>query len=103
MSLPRRASWRYLQRHPWQMALAVLGVALGVAVVVAVDLANESARRGFELSVADLSGRATHQIFGGPAGLDERLYTGLRQKLGDYPSAPVVEPAASLPGSNPFA
>lgn len=98
MSLLRRASWRYLQRHPWQMTLAVLGVALGVAVVVAVDLANESARRGFELSVADVSGRTTHQIFGGPAGLDERLYTELRQKLADYPSAPVVEAYGTVAG-----
>ena len=98
MSLLQRASLRYLLHHPWQMALAILGVALGVAVVVAVDLANESARRGFELSVADLSGRTTHQIFGGPAGLDERLYPELRQQFGAYPSAPMIDTYASIAG-----
>jgi hypothetical protein len=47
-----RASRRYLTRHPWQTWLSIVGIALGVAVVIAVDLANESARRGFRLSVS---------------------------------------------------
>ncbi|MEN9935920.1 MAG: hypothetical protein RLZZ387_2499, partial [Chloroflexota bacterium] len=28
-----KTSWRHLVKHPWQLWLAVLGVALGVAVV----------------------------------------------------------------------
>ena len=35
--LLRRSGRRYLLRHPWQLALCVLGVALGVAVVVSID------------------------------------------------------------------
>ena len=58
--------------------MSILGVALGVAVVVAVDLANESARRGFLLSVEALSGRATHEVVGGPLGLPEAVYRELR-------------------------
>ena len=42
-----RASLRYLLRHPWQIGLSLVGVALGVAVVVAIDLANSSAQRAF--------------------------------------------------------
>ena len=45
--LLRRSSVRYLLRHPGQLALAVAGVALGVAVVVSIDLANASASRAF--------------------------------------------------------
>lgn len=33
-----KTSLRYLLRHPWQIGLAILGVALGVAVVVSIDL-----------------------------------------------------------------
>lgn len=86
-----RASRRYLYRRPAQLAMAVIGIALGVAVVVAVDLANDSARRGFELSMDTLSGSATHQIVGGPSGLDEQVYVALRTRLGLRNSAPVVE------------
>ena len=55
-------------RHPWQSLLMVLGITLGVAVVVAIDLANASASRAFDLSTEAVAGRATHQIDGGPAG-----------------------------------
>ena len=41
---------RFHCRRPWQLCLAVSGIALGVAVYVGVDLANDSARRAFELS-----------------------------------------------------
>ncbi len=86
-----RSSLRYLLRHPWQTGLAILGIALGVAVVVSVDLASESARRGFRLSAESVSGRSTHQIVGGPAGLAEDLYRRLRVDAGVRLSAPVVE------------
>ena len=45
-----RAALRHSLYHPWQLGLAVLGIAMGVAVVVSIDLANTSARRAFELS-----------------------------------------------------
>lgn len=91
MSSLGRASHRYLWRHPWQLVLAILGIALGVAVVVSVDLTNESVRRAFDLSVQAVAGDATHQIVGGPAGLDETLYARLRVELGMRDSAPVID------------
>jgi putative ABC transport system permease protein len=86
-----RSSLRYLLRHPWQIGLCILGVALGVAVVVAIDLANASAGRAFTLSTESVAGRASHQIRGGPAGLDEDLYRRLRVELGLRDAAPIVE------------
>ncbi len=86
----RRLSRRHFARHPWQALLAVLGVGLGVAVVVSIDLANASALRAFSLSSEAVAGRATHRIVGGPAGVPEELYTRLRVENGVRPSAPVV-------------
>ena len=51
----------------------VLGITIGVAVAVAIDLANASSARAMELSTETLVGRATHQIFAPPAGLDENI------------------------------
>lgn len=85
-----RVGWRYLSRHAWQSALMVLGIALGVAVVVAIDLANASAGRAFELSTEALTGKATHQITGGPQGLDEQVYVELKRGGWSEPAAPVL-------------
>lgn len=89
--LLRRAGLRHLGRHPWQMGLAVLGVALGVAVVVAVDLANASAGIAFGLATEAVSGRATHQVVGGPSGLPDAAYRRLVLGAGARDAAPVVE------------
>lgn len=70
----------------------IVGVALGVAVVIAVDLANTSARRAFDLSTEAISGKTTHQIVGATsAGLAQDLYRQLRVAWGYRQSAPVVE------------
>jgi putative ABC transport system permease protein len=92
-----RAAARYHLHHPWQLALAVLGIALGVAVVIAVDLATASARRAFMLSTETVTGRATHEIVGGPAGVPDSLYVALRTAHGIDSIAPVVDRYVSLP------
>jgi putative ABC transport system permease protein len=99
--------WRYLLRHPWQSALMVLGITLGVAVAVAVDLANASATRAFDYSTDAVAGRATHQIVAGPQGLDEALYFELRRQglvTEDFSAAPVVADYVYSPqlGDRPF-
>jgi putative ABC transport system permease protein len=85
-----RASLGYLWRHPWQLVLALLGICIGVAVMVAVDLANQSSRQAFLLSMDALNGQATHQIVMNPGGVDEKIYTELRGKLGFRSIAPIV-------------
>ncbi len=90
MRLAFRACLRFHARHRWQAILTLLGIAMGVAVVMAVDIANGSARRAFELSLEQVTGKASHAIYGGPAGVPEALFTKLRRDLGVHQSAPVV-------------
>ena len=86
-----RLAWRHAARRPLQSLFFVVGVAIGVAMIVAIDLANGSAERAFQLSAETVTGRATHQILGGPTGLDQGVYVQLRRDLGYRLSAPVVE------------
>jgi putative ABC transport system permease protein len=92
-----RASRRHLARHPWQIGLSILGIGLGVAVALSVDLANESARRSFALFTEGVAGRATHQVMGGPSGVPDSLYRALRLEAGLRRSAPVVERHLAAP------
>ena len=79
------------------MVLSILGVALGVAVVVAIDLANTSATEAFRLSSEAVTGRATHTIMGSRDLLDEHVYRDLRVDTGLRDIAPVVEGYVSVP------
>ena len=109
----RAASLRHLLRHPAQLALALIGLTLGVGTMVAVDVATASSQRAFELSLQAVNGAATHQITGGPRGIDERLYPQLRTHAGagsPLRLAPLVvgyvtvgERTMQLIGVDPFA
>ncbi len=82
----------------------VLGITLGVAVVVAIDLANASASRAFDLSTATIAGKATHQITAEPLGLDESVYTRLVRSGLEVIAAPVISQYVSSPmlGDRPY-
>ncbi len=92
-----RIALRHLLRRPWQTALMITGIMLGVSVVVAIDLANASASRAFDLSTNAVAGRATHQITAGPPGVDETLYVDLRRSGLGLPLAPVVTDFVTSP------
>lgn len=96
-----RSSLRWIRQHPWQMLLCIIGVALGVAVVVAIDLANASARRAFQLAGDTVAGQATHQIVGGPTGLPETVYPTIRRQFPTLAAAPVVEGYLTAPALGP--
>ena len=90
----------------------IIGIALGVAVVVAIDTANEAANKAFELSTEVVTGKATHQIRGGPVGIDEKLYVDLKRSgvldtatpvISEYVSSPQLDGATmQLLGIDPY-
>jgi putative ABC transport system permease protein len=64
---------RPLFHEKLRTALTVLGIAVGVAVIVAIQLANQSALRAFRESVDAVAGRANYQIAADSGQLDESL------------------------------
>ncbi len=92
-----RLAWRYVFKRGWQSALMILGIALGVAVMVSIDLANASSTRAFELSTETVTGKATHQILPSGGELDDSVYINLRTAGVDVPMAPVISAYVSSP------
>ncbi|MBW4467961.1 MAG: FtsX-like permease family protein [Pegethrix bostrychoides GSE-TBD4-15B] len=86
-----RLAWQRIRQRPLQYVLCVLGIALGVAMMVSIDLANGSAQRAFALSTDAVTGRTTHRIVAvAPTGVDESIYSEIRRKF-SVPASPVVE------------
>ncbi len=99
MSLQARLPIRHLLKHPLQAALCIVGIALGIAVVLAIDITNESARKAFKTSSAAVSSGSTHSILGGGRGIDETIYTKLRVDHGIRGLRPVVSGYVTVAGS----
>ncbi|MES2604723.1 MAG: FtsX-like permease family protein, partial [Pseudomonadota bacterium] len=94
------SAWRYARQHYWQTWLSFIGIALGVMMVVAVDLANSSAQRAFDLSVETVSGTLTHQISGGSAAVPDDIFRRVRTELGFRRSAPTLTAEVRVNGRN---
>jgi putative ABC transport system permease protein len=95
-----KSSLRYLIKHPWQFGLSILGIAMGVSIVVSIDIANFSSSKAFDLSMNTVAGKATHQIIGTSEGIPDSFYTYLRIEKGYKNIAPVIETYVSLIDTN---
>lgn len=77
--------------RPWQSALAALGIALGVAVVVAVQLTQASARDAFDAANMAIFGRATHRIEAKVGPVTDATCATLRREFPEIRAVPVVQ------------
>jgi putative ABC transport system permease protein len=94
-----RFTLRHAQLAPRQTAALVAIVALGVAVFLAIRLANRAAVASFSHFTEALAGRSDW-VLQPPAGtLPETVLTELQAELADYPAhlLPVVETTAAAP------
>ncbi|TCO77162.1 FtsX-like permease family protein [Chromatocurvus halotolerans] len=105
-----RSSRRFFIRHPWQLGLTLLSIALGTAVMVAVDLANSAATRSFDRSIDVLSGPMSHEITAADGSIAEDVYRTLRLDRRLRRTLPLVEgrieingDSQEVVGTDPFA
>ncbi|MBP8296072.1 MAG: ABC transporter permease [Burkholderiales bacterium] len=99
----RNLAQRALTAGAWQenrgrLLLSVAGVALGVALGVAVHLINGSAITEFSLAARMLSGDADLVVRGPLEGFDEAIYPQLAQLPGVDVASPALEFDVRLPG-----
>jgi len=90
----------YIKRHLLQSILLIVGIAFGVALIVSVDIANQSASRSFSLSKEILSTKSTHHILGTYSDFDEEIYNHLKLELGIDNIAPIVEDYVNIENLN---
>ncbi len=88
---------RPLLREPGRTALTALAIALGVGVVVAIDLAGQAAAGSFHSSLESLTGKSD-LVITGTGGMDERLLGKLVQLPYAFDFAPRIEDFASVDG-----
>src|SRR3954452_12345426 len=81
---------RRLATERLRSALTISGVALGIAVVVAIRLANESSVSGFAAALDAMTGAASLEIVGPAAGLDELRLADLGWLERFGPVSPVI-------------
>jgi putative ABC transport system permease protein len=92
-----RLAARRLLQQPLPYLLCILGIALGVAMVVSIDLASGSAQRAFALSTDAITGRTSHRILAiGPGGLPDAQVVAFRRRFPAIPAAPVLEGFAQV-------
>ena len=96
-ALPMIARSHMVER-PVRTAMTVLGIALGVAVFVAIRTANVEVLKSFEEAVTTVAGRSTLQVSGGELGLDERVMVALQRQPGVVSASPVVQQQAQVAG-----
>jgi putative ABC transport system permease protein len=85
---------RDLTTHRLMALLNVLSIALGVAVYLAIQIANASASRSFSAAVDVVAGKAHLEVRGD---VDETLWPKIRDEAGILASTPLVEGMLTLP------
>jgi len=96
-----RHAGRYFLRHKLLSLLNILGIALGVAVFVSVQVVNTSALHSFQASVDLVSGKANLEVVGNGLPFDETIYPKIRALPGIAAATPLIESVAtpvSAPG-----
>ncbi len=92
----RRHVLRYLRRHPLLGLLNILSVALGVAVFLATQIANQSANRAFAASVDLVAGKAELEITAPAGHLPETVFPLAAAVPGVSAATPVVQGFVAL-------
>jgi len=85
---------QYHYRKKILTGICLLGIALGVGVIIAVDLANHCALRSFSSALDHLSGKATHSLVPTGNHIPEEAFPEILRLPGVSAASPVIEKLA---------
>jgi putative ABC transport system permease protein len=93
-NLLRFVGWRHVWRRPVRTALTIVGVAVGVALFVAISAINQSTLDFFRTNVGSMTGKATFTILGPEGGFAEETVEVARKVPGVKSAVPMIEAQA---------
>lgn len=99
LRLARWLAWRPLTSDAARSLVTVVGVALGVAVALAISLANEGVLAAFRNSLNHVAGRTQLEVSAGEPGFDENLLPVIAGTPGVASAAPILQAVMSVPGA----
>ena len=88
---------RYLVQHPLLASLNVTTVALGVALYLAIQIANHSANRAFAASVDVVAGKAQLEVTAPAGNLPDDRFPIIARQPGIAAATPIVRGIVTLP------
>ena len=91
ISLLKTISWRHAKHHRLRTALTFFGIALGVAVIVAIAVVNHSLTTSFQSTIDQIAGKAVLQVANGESGIADSLFPIIRDTPGVQDAAAAVE------------
>lgn len=92
-----KAFSRHLRQHPWQLALALLGITVGVAVIVAIRLTQHSAIDAFDAATRTTTGPANHRLLGEQGFITHERLRALDERFPGLRRTPVLRASVRLP------
>src|ERR1044072_5189207 len=95
LRLLRTISWRHVQHHRLRTSLTFLGMALGVAVIVAIAMVNRALTTSFQSTIEQIAGKAVLQVSNSESGMNEAVLPQVRDTEG------VLDVAAAVDGFLP--
>ncbi len=93
-NLFRFVGWRHLRLKPTRTLLTTLGVSLGIALYVAIQIINRSTLASFKESIDSVAGKATITITAGESGFSEEKLEIIQKVPGVKHAVPMVESRA---------
>ena len=100
LRLLRTISWRHWRGHKLRTALTFLGIAFGVAVIIAIAVVNRSLTSSFQSTIDQIAGKAVLQVANGESGIAESLFPAIRDTAGVQDAAAAVEGFLPVSGAS---
>src|SRR5512143_2381379 len=99
LNLLKHISIRRLRLQKVNALMTVVGICLGVAAIVSIDIVNKSVSRSFEDSINRVTGRASLQVTGAASGFPEGMLERVQAVPGVEYAVPVIDTQGILVGA----